>query len=112
MRLDVPVMAGSMPDAHEPPSYPECSFTPMDDDGEIWLSTRDAAEYLGVPLRTLYLLIDEGRLSAYKLGRNIKLKAAEVEAFLAPHGRPAETDSTLMVEPQPTLHAVTSWRGG
>ncbi|MDQ1375243.1 MAG: hypothetical protein QOJ09_2581 [Actinomycetota bacterium] len=47
-----------------------------------WLSTKDACEHLGVTLRTLYRLIDEGQLPAYKMGRLIRLKGAEVDAFI------------------------------
>jgi excisionase family DNA binding protein len=39
---------------------------------------------LGVPLRTLYRLIDEGHLPAYKTGRIIRLKVSDVEAFDGP----------------------------
>ena len=34
----------------------------------------EAAEYLGVQLRTLYKFIDESLIPAYKLGRVIRLK--------------------------------------
>jgi excisionase family DNA binding protein len=37
---------------------------------------------LGITLRTLYRLIDEGQLPAYKIGRVIRLKAHEVDAFI------------------------------
>jgi len=40
-----------------------------------------AAACLGVSLRTLYRLIDIGELPAYRFGRLIRLRAAEVEAF-------------------------------
>ena len=46
------------------------------------MGTPDAVAYLGVQLRTLYRLIDEGHLPAYKLGRVIRLKREEVEAFV------------------------------
>lgn len=45
------------------------------------MSTTDVSAYLGVNLRTLYRLIDEGQLPAYKLGRLIRLRTAEVEAY-------------------------------
>ncbi len=48
-----------------------------------WLSTREAAEYLGVTLRTLYRFIDEGQLAAYQFGRVIRLKTTDVENFIA-----------------------------
>ena len=38
-----------------------------------WLSTKEASQYLGVNLRTLYRFIDEGELTAYKFGRVIRL---------------------------------------
>jgi excisionase family DNA binding protein len=47
-----------------------------------WVSTKQASETLGVTLRTLYRLIDEGQLAAYKIGRVIRLKPADIEAFI------------------------------
>lgn len=48
----------------------------------VWLSTRDAATRVGVTLRTLYRFIDEGLVPAYKFGRVIRLKAADVDEFI------------------------------
>ncbi|GGI05603.1 helix-turn-helix domain-containing protein [Egicoccus halophilus] len=47
-----------------------------------WLSTREAARQLGITTRTLYRLIDSGQVPAYKFGRVIRLKEAEVDAFV------------------------------
>jgi excisionase family DNA binding protein len=47
-----------------------------------WLSTKDAAEHLGVTLRSLYRFIDEGALVAYKFGRVIRLKEQDVDRFI------------------------------
>jgi excisionase family DNA binding protein len=47
-----------------------------------WMSTRETAERLGVTLRTLYRFIDEGQIAAYKLGRVIRLKEQDVDAFI------------------------------
>ena len=47
-----------------------------------WLSTKDAAERLGVTLRSLYRFIDEGSLAAYKFGRVIRLKPEDVDRFI------------------------------
>lgn len=47
-----------------------------------WLSTQDAARRLGVTPRTLYRFIDLGELPAYRLGRVIRLKAVDVDAFI------------------------------
>jgi excisionase family DNA binding protein len=47
-----------------------------------WMSTKEAAEHLGVTLRSLYRFIDEGSLAAYKFGRVIRLKAEDVDRFI------------------------------
>lgn len=47
-----------------------------------WLSTQDAARRLGITPRTLYRFIDLGELPAYRLGRVIRLKADDVDAFI------------------------------
>ncbi len=47
-----------------------------------WMSTKEAAEHLGVTLRSLYRFIDEGALPAYKFGRVIRLKEMDVEQFI------------------------------
>lgn len=48
----------------------------------IWLSTAAAAKRLGITSRTLYRFIDEGQLPAYRFGRVIRLKEAEVDVFI------------------------------
>ena len=47
-----------------------------------WLSTAEAARRLGITPRTLYRFIDEGQLPAYRFGRVIRLKEAEVDSFI------------------------------
>ena len=47
-----------------------------------WLSTADAAKYLGITPRTLYRFIDEGQIAGYRLGRVIRLKQEDVERFI------------------------------
>jgi excisionase family DNA binding protein len=47
-----------------------------------WLGTTEAAERLGVVPRTLYRMIDEGAIPAYKMGRVIRLKESDLDAFL------------------------------
>lgn len=51
-------------------------------DREEWLSTRQAAARLGVTLRSLYRFIDEGEVTAYKFGRVIRLRAADVDSYI------------------------------
>lgn len=47
-----------------------------------WLSTADAAKALGITPRTLYRFINQGDLAAYRFGRVIRVKRADVEAFI------------------------------
>ena len=47
-----------------------------------WLGTTEAAERLGVVPRTLYRMIDEGLIPAYKMGRVFRLKLSDLDAFL------------------------------
>lgn len=46
------------------------------------MSSGEAADTLGLRTRTLYRLIDEGQLPAYRFGRVIRLKRHEVDAFV------------------------------
>ena len=52
-----------------------------------WLNTRDAAVRLGVAPRELYRLVDTGELPAYKHGRDIRLRQADVDAYRTAHPR-------------------------
>lgn len=56
--------------------------TGMADDEIRWMSTGEAAKRLGVTVRTLYRLIDESELPAYKFGRVIRLQESQVNAFI------------------------------
>ncbi len=47
-----------------------------------WLSTAEAAKYLGITPRTLYRFIDEGQIPGYRFGRVIRLKQDDVEVFV------------------------------
>ena len=61
----------------------------MAEDAVHWMSTGEAARRLGVTVRTLYRLIDEAELPAYKFGRVIRLQQEEVDAFIAASRIPA-----------------------
>ena len=47
-----------------------------------WLGTTEAAERLGVVPRTLYRLINDGQIPAYKMGRVIRVKESDLDSFL------------------------------
>ncbi len=69
---------------HEIPRRGTCGrYHPaMADDDIRWMSTGAAARRLGVTVRTLYRLINEAELPAYKFGRVIRLQEAEVDEFI------------------------------
>ncbi len=50
--------------------------------GERWMGVPEAAEYLGVVIRIGYRLIDTGDIPAFKVGRVIRMKRVDVDAFL------------------------------
>ncbi len=52
------------------------------------MSTRDACDQLGITLRTLYQIIDEGQLACYKFGRVYRLKTEDVEHYRSPGNNP------------------------
>ncbi|MDQ3107752.1 MAG: helix-turn-helix domain-containing protein [Actinomycetota bacterium] len=54
----------------------------MSDDTIRWLGTTEAAERIGVVPRTLYRMIDEGLIAAYKMGRVIRVKESDLDAFV------------------------------
>ncbi len=55
-----------------------------------WLNAREASRWLGLPVRTLYQLIDDGELPAYRSGSDIVLCRADVDAYGG--GRSASED--------------------
>lgn len=70
-----------------------------------WMGTREACERLGITLRTLYRFIDEGQLTAYKMGRVIRLQERDIDAFI---DRMRITPGTLEhLYPEPKSHETT-----
>ena len=47
-----------------------------------WMGTPKTAEYLGIRLRTLYRLIDEGKVPAYRQGRVMRVRRSDPDAHL------------------------------
>lgn len=74
-------------------------------DGD-WLSTKEAASALGLTPRTLYRLIDEGQLPAYRFGRVIRLKQSEIDAFVGTSR--IEPGSLEHLYPEPSAVEETS----
>lgn len=61
-----------------------------------WLTTRQAAAQLSVPVRQLYRLIDAGDLDAYRVEGEIKLRAGDVTAY---RDRPSALPASLVHSP-------------
>ncbi len=57
--------------------------------GRRWLTVRQAHRLLDMDVRSVYRLVDEGRLPAYKHGRELRLDEADVDAYRAEHPPPA-----------------------
>ena len=64
----------------DPARYICTDATPMD---PSWKSTTEATRVLGVTLASLYRLIDSGALRAYRFGRVIRIKTADLDAYIA-----------------------------
>ena len=47
-----------------------------------WFSTPQASRALGVNPTTLYRWIDQGRIPAYRFGKLIKVRPADLETFI------------------------------
>ena len=65
----------------------------MDDDS-LWVSSTQAALLLGVTIRTVYRLVDDGELTAYRFGRVIRIKRSDVTTFI----------ESCRIEPGTLLH--------
>lgn len=50
--------------------------------GSDWLGSTEAAARLGITLRTLYRLIDDGKVPAYRIGRVVRLRVVDLDAFV------------------------------
>src|SRR3546814_4760838 len=73
----LPIYDSDMVDDHD-----SGESAPADPEDDEWLSTQAAAKRLGVTPRTLYRFVDQGDLPAYRMGRVIRLRAHEVDAFI------------------------------
>lgn len=55
----------------------------MGDNGEAWYTVQDVAKRFNVSRREVYRWIEEGRLSANKVGwRTIRISQAQIDAFV------------------------------
>ena len=61
---------------------------------DSWLNTREVSQRLGLPVRTVYRLIDEGHLPAYRSGSDIVLRPDDVEAYRARQVDPGQASAS------------------
>jgi excisionase family DNA binding protein len=47
-----------------------------------WLGTPAAAKYLGVVTRTLYRLVNDGQVPAFKFGRVIRFRRTDLDDYI------------------------------
>jgi excisionase family DNA binding protein len=67
-------MADNPPTDHDPAGPP--------DEDLRWLSTRQAAAYLGITPRTVYKLIDTDQLRAHRFGRVIRIRGRDLDTYI------------------------------
>lgn len=83
--------------------------------GNNWMGTPEVAEYL-VSCSALHKLRDEGGTPAYKIGRVIRVRTADVDAYLEsrPASGPATWDTyiptTTMGKGKRSTENDESWR--
>lgn len=52
------------------------------DDDSFWVNSTQAARMMGVTIRRVYRLVDDGVLTAYRFGRVIRIKRSDLAAFI------------------------------
>ena len=60
-----------------------------------WLSVDDIAEYLGVSKDTVYAWVSGKGMPGFKVGRFLKFKKEEVDAWVREGGAASSSDSEL-----------------
>lgn len=51
-------------------------------DNIVWLSTKDAAKFLGITPNALRILACRGKINFFKLGRRLKFSRSDLEGLL------------------------------
>jgi excisionase family DNA binding protein len=60
------------------------------DEAERWVSVEDVAAHLGVARDSVYRWIEGRGLPAHRIGRLLKFKLSEVDAWVRHDGQPAQ----------------------
>jgi excisionase family DNA binding protein len=69
-----------------PVAFPlDKSVTPVAPEEDVWINVGQAAGHIGVCPQSIYNMIRDGRLRAFRSGRNIiRLRKSDVQALLVP----------------------------
>lgn len=82
------------------------------------LTVKDAAARLGVPAKTVYKLTSERLLACYRIGRSVRISAADLDAYMRscyqaaqpPATKPAPEAVAAIIEKEPALTAAQARR--
>jgi excisionase family DNA binding protein len=67
-----------------------------------WLTTLETARWLGVTQKTVYRLVNDGKLAAFKLGRVVRIRRTDLDAFLeTARVKPGDLDHLVDRPPSP-----------
>ncbi len=75
------------------------SNTEHDNKGPF-LTTRDAAEYLGISRITLYVYVKNGLIRAYKPQRRIYFRQQDLDDYISSWGELAESARSILADAQ------------
>jgi excisionase family DNA binding protein len=81
--------------------------TPLED--KFILTSEEAAEFLGVSLRTIRYWVATRRIPYFHLGRFIRFKPADLTAFLE-SGRVEPLEHQRAISTASTAHGGAAWR--
>jgi excisionase family DNA binding protein len=81
--------------------------TPLED--KFILTSEEAAEFLGVSLRTIRYWVATRRIPYFHLGRFIRFKPADLTAFLE-SGRVEPLERQRTISTASTAHGGAAWR--
>lgn len=66
--------------------------------GEI-LNIKEVADYLKIPVSTIYKLIQDGKIPAVKLGKHWRFMKKDIDCLFIQTGRPEEKVEKKEVDP-------------
>lgn len=59
---------------------------------ESWITTAEAAEYLGVHQNTLYRLVKENKVPYGKIGKSLRFKKSQMDEFMKKDDKEVDRD--------------------